>query len=119
MVTGLSLATKRQGNLLSACSHCIELSVLSLTMVKRVVYSYFTDEHTKALRLDPQPQDTWLGSGSAQTLVREPPKPLLFALPDVAYLTALQGDQVAPGSNFSSGFPQDSCYFGREFTVGN
>lgn len=82
-------------------------------MVKQVVYSCFTDEQTKALRLDPQPQGTWLGSGSAQTLVREPLKPLLFVLPDVASLTALQGDQVAPGSNFSSAFPQDSRCVGR------
>lgn len=119
MVTGLSLVIKTQGHLPNACSHSTELSVISLTMVKRVVYSYFTDEQTKALRLDPQPQGTWLGSSSAQTLVCEPPKPLLLALPNVASLTALQGDQVAPGSNFSSGFPQDSRYFGREFTVGN
>lgn len=72
-------------------------------MVNRVVYPCFTEEQTEAWRLDHQPQGTWLVNSSAQTQSVLFQSPCSLNVPFVASLTAMWGDQVAPGSNFSSG----------------
>ena len=85
------------------CSYKLFRPVISPTMVNRVAYPCFTEEQTEAWRLDHQPQGTWPvnSSAQAQSVLFQSPGSLNF--PHVASLTAMRGDQVAPGSNFSSG----------------